>query len=76
MAFNNNNRLFTGILIGIGAAWAARNVLPTLAPLARPLTKYSLKVAVLGYERSREVAAGLAETVSDVLAEVQHELQT
>lgn len=76
MALNNNNRLFTGILIGLGLAWVARNILPILAPLTRPLTKVSVKVAVLGYERSREVAAGMAETLSDVLAEVQHDLKT
>lgn len=68
--------LLTGMALGIGATLAARDVLPLLAPLARPALKQGVKAAILGYERSREMAALLVETLSDIAAEVQVELQT
>lgn len=68
--------LLTGIVLGIGATLAARDVLPLLAPLARPALKQGVKAALLGYERGREMAALLVETLSDIAAEVQVELHT
>lgn len=68
--------LLTGIALGVGATLAARDVLPLLAPLARPALKQGVKAAILGYERGREMAALLVETISDIAAEVQVELQT
>lgn len=75
MAFGNNWRFVAGILVGIGAGRLGRGVLPALAPLARPLTKQGLKLALLQYERGREAGAGFAESLSDLAAEVQAELQ-
>jgi hypothetical protein len=68
--------LLTGIALGVGATLAARDVLPLLAPLARPALKQGVKAALLGYERGREMAALLVETLSDIAAEVQVELHT
>lgn len=72
----NTRSLLTGIALGVGATLAARDVLPLLAPLARPALKQGIKAALLSYERGREMAALLVETLSDIAAEVQVELQT
>lgn len=72
----NTRSLLTGIALGVGATLAARDVLPLLAPLARPALKQGVKAAILSYERGREMAALLVETLSDIAAEVQVELQT
>ncbi len=75
MAFENRRGLATGVALGVIGTMAARQLLPFFAPLLRPLAKQSMKVAIHGYERSREVAAHLAESMSDIFAEVQEELQ-
>ncbi|MCE7990086.1 MAG: DUF5132 domain-containing protein [Caldilinea sp. CFX5] len=67
--------LATGVLLGILGTMAARTLLPFFIPLLRPLTKQGMKAAIHGYERSREVAAHLVESASDIFAEVQAELQ-
>lgn len=75
MAFENRRGLATGVALGVIGTMAARQLLPFFTPLLRPLTKQSMKAAIHGYERSREVAAYLAESMSDIFAEVQGELQ-
>ncbi|WP_298819053.1 DUF5132 domain-containing protein [Chloroflexus sp.] len=72
---NNAVSFFTGLVIGVGGTLVARDLAPALAPHARALAKHSLKLAVLGFERGREMAALASETLSDLLAEVQAELQ-
>ncbi|NWG20810.1 MAG: DUF5132 domain-containing protein [Chloroflexi bacterium] len=66
--------LLTGVVLGVGATLAARNVAPLLAPLGRPLLKQSVRAILIGYERGRETMAVLVETLSDITAEVQVEL--
>lgn len=65
----------TGLAVGAGATLVARDLAPALAPHARALTKRGLKLAARSFERGREVVALAAESLSDVLAEVQAELQ-
>jgi hypothetical protein len=65
----------TGLAVGIGATIAARDLAPALAPHVRPLAKHGLKLAVRGFEQGRETMALFAESLSDLLAEVQTELQ-
>ncbi|MDW8099517.1 MAG: hypothetical protein RML36_08565 [Anaerolineae bacterium] len=40
------------------------------------MIKRTMKLAILGYERGREMAAHLAETVSDLAAEVEAETKS
>jgi hypothetical protein len=70
----NTRSLLAGVALGIGATLAARDVLPLLAPLARPLLKQGVRAVLMGYERSRETMALFVETLSDIAAEVQVEL--
>lgn len=72
---NNSVSFFTGLAVGVGLTFAARDLAPALAPHARTLTKRGLKLAVLGFERGREALALAIESLSDLLAEVQAELQ-
>ncbi len=72
---NNSLSFLTGLAVGAGLTFAARDLAPALAPHARTLTKRGLKLAVLGFERGREALALTAESLSDLLAEVQAELQ-
>lgn len=71
---SNPVSFLTGLAIGVGATLAARDLAPALAPHARTLAKRGIKAAVIGFERGRETMALVAESLSDVLAEVQAEL--
>lgn len=75
MAVENRKSLVTGIALGVAGMLVYRNILPVLEPLARPVAKEGIKLALLGFERGREGVAHLSETLSDVVAEVQVELQ-
>ena len=76
MAWDETKGFVAGFLVGASAGWAARELLSVVSPIAKPLVKQGMKTAILGYERSREVMATCVETLSDVMAEVQHELKT
>lgn len=75
MALENNRALLKGVLIGAGVTVAARDLYPYLAPLARPVVKSLAKFFVAGYERSRVRTAELAESLDDIMAEVQWEMK-
>lgn len=70
-----NRNLLKGFALGAGITLIARDVLPWLAPLARPLTRQLARAAILGYKRTREKSAEMAESLEDLVAEVQWELQ-
>jgi hypothetical protein len=72
---NNPLSFLTGLVIGVGATVVARDLVPTLAPQLRTLTKHGLKFTVRSFERGRETLALATESLSDILAEVQAELQ-
>ena len=64
----------TNLAIGLGVVVAVPLVAGILIPQLRPLARGTLKGGILAYEKLRETAAGIAETVEDVVAEVQQEL--
>lgn len=76
------NKYVVGIVAGVGLKVVAPYVLPVLGALVRPLAqvnvkplaKAGIKAGWLGLERGRELAAYLAETLQDALAEARHEL--
>ena len=67
--------MWLGIALGVGASYVARRAGPVLAPLARPVAKATMKTALLGVERGRELAALAAEELEDIRAEVDAELK-
>lgn len=66
--------LWVGVALGLGAGYIARRLSSTLLPLARPVAKATVKAAMMGVERSREVAAFAIEEIEDIRAEVDAEL--
>lgn len=73
---SNPLSFLTGLAVGVGATVVVRDLAPALTPQARALAKRGLKLAILGFERGRETMALAAESLSDLLAEVQAELQS
>ncbi|MFL5285452.1 MAG: DUF5132 domain-containing protein [Rhodopila sp.] len=69
--------ILTGLAIGAGVTLAIRLV-PGVAGAAgavlRPVAKLAITTGVTAYEGMRGVVAQGAETVSDLVAEAQHEL--
>ncbi|MDB5408267.1 MAG: hypothetical protein JWL84_3179 [Rhodospirillales bacterium] len=65
---------FAAMLVG-GAAgvFLAPIVTPALARFARPATKTAIKAGLAIYQRARETAAEMRETIEDVTAELQAE---
>jgi hypothetical protein len=62
--------MLAGGAIGV---FLAPIVTPALARLARPATKAAVKTGMAIYQRGRETAAELRETIEDVTAELQAE---
>lgn len=76
MDLEKGRGVLVGIVIGAVGSWLARGGLQSVGPAARPVVKRTIKLGILGYERGRELAARMAETLSDLTAEVQVELQS
>ena len=72
---NNRRGVLRGMLLGIGAMWASRKLRPLFGPLISPLLKQSMKATMMSMERARERAAELGETMEDIWAEAQQELE-
>ncbi len=64
----------TGVAVGLGVAALAPGLVPQIVRAARPTTKEALKTAFAGYAQLRVAVAEAAEAVSDLLAEVEHEM--
>jgi hypothetical protein len=63
-----------GVAVGLGGAALAPGLMPQIARAARPTAKEALKTAFAGYAQLRVAVAETAEAVSDLLAEVEHEM--
>ena len=70
-----NNKLLRGVAIGLGAAVLVPVAIAALAPVVCPLARSALKSGVRVYEKGREKFELLGETVDDIVAEVEDELQ-
>jgi hypothetical protein len=61
---------------GAVGVFLAPIITPSLARLARPATKSAIKAGLAIYQRGRETAAELRETIEDVTAELEAEAAT
>jgi hypothetical protein len=67
--------LVRGIAIGLGAAVLIPVAAKAVAPFIRPATRSVLKFGLVAFEKAREAAGELSETVEDMAAEVREELR-
>jgi hypothetical protein len=67
------------LLLALFAGAVAGALVPVLRPavssLARPAAKGAIRAGLMLYGRGREAVAELAETTSDIVAELQAELE-
>jgi hypothetical protein len=70
----NGRNTLIGFALGVGATVLARQFLPALKEVGRPLAKATLKSGITAYEKARETIAQLGETVEDLMAEAVSEL--
>ncbi|MFN3920048.1 MAG: DUF5132 domain-containing protein [Methylohalobius sp.] len=71
-----NNDTLKGIALGAGAVIAALLAKAALSSSGgRALLRATIKSGVLAFEKSREVLAEAAESLEDIVAEVQDELR-
>ena len=66
-------KLPNSFLIGFGAGFLARDILASEESFTRPLVKGVLKTGHVLLQKGRESFAHFAETIEDLLAEVQAE---
>jgi hypothetical protein len=67
--------LVRGIVIGLGAAVLIPVAAKAVAPFMRPAVRSVLKFGLVAFEKVREAAGELSETVEDMAAEVREELR-
>lgn len=72
--FDNGMKLGTGVVVGIGALLLAPVIIPALGAVIRPMARAAIKGGLMVVERTRELAAEAAETISDMKAEAEAEL--
>lgn len=71
-----NDDTLKGIALGAGAVVAALLAKSALSsPGGRALLRATIKSSVLAFEKTREVLAEAAESLEDIVAEVQDELR-
>jgi hypothetical protein len=71
--FDEENRIFLGVVVGIAAAGIVKGLAPAFKGLGRPLAKAAIKSGLLVYETGRETLAQIGEVVEDLVAEVKAE---
>jgi hypothetical protein len=64
-----------GLAIGIGVAVVAPVIVPILASIAKPLTKAIIKEGLILFDKGKEAAAEVKETIDDLLAEAKSEVE-
>ena len=62
------------LLLGLGVAMAAPNVIPTLASGLRPLAKALVKGGLTLYDAAKEGVAEAGEQLNDLIAETRAEM--
>lgn len=69
-----DGRFAAGLVVGYFAGLLSPALARALPDLIRPVAKFALKGALLGWDRSREAVALVLETLEDVVAEVKSEV--
>jgi hypothetical protein len=66
----NGGNLTTGLVIGAGVliAW------PLVGPIAWPVAKNLIKAGMMAYGQAEQLYASAAESIGDIIAEVQQEV--
>lgn len=64
----------TGLAIGVGAAVLGPMLMPVIRGVARPVAKAAIRGGMMVYEKGREAAAEVNETVQDLVAETRAEM--
>jgi len=72
--FEEQLKIGTPVLIGIGALILAPTVVPILGAVAKPLVKAAIKGGLIFIYKGRELISETAEALEDVAAEVRAEL--
>jgi hypothetical protein len=75
MGMRENQVFGIGLGLGIGGAFVATRLIPTLSGATRPLAKATLKFGMASFEKSREAFAHFGETFDDIVAEARSELR-
>jgi hypothetical protein len=75
MAFFKRS-LPAGIVIGVVAGVAARDMFPRLGNIVKPMSKVTLKSGLLAYEKVKEAFAHVGESLEDLASEVRTEMAT
>jgi len=72
--FDNGIKLGTGLALGVGAVILVPVLIPAVGAVVRPMARAAIKGGLILVERTRELAAEAAETISDIKAEAEAEL--
>ncbi len=72
--FNGSTKIALGFGLGVVAASAVRQILPAFRGLGRPLLKATVKSGLILAQEGRVKLAEFRETLADVAAEAQAEL--
>jgi hypothetical protein len=64
---------WTGLAVGLGAAYAAPALAPAVGPIVRPLAKGLIRTGFIIVQSVREYAAEASEEIGDLYAEAQAE---
>ncbi len=69
------NKTLAGLAIGLGAAAVAPKLIPVVGQAVKPVAKALIKSGFLFFEKGKEAAAELGESIEDMWAEVQAEIE-
>ena len=64
---------WTGLAVGLGAAYAAPAIAPTVGTVVRPFAKGVIKTGLMIAQSLREYAAEASEELGDIYAEARAE---
>jgi hypothetical protein len=69
------SRWLWGFAAGIAATVIVREFMPHFKEAGKPLAKATVRSAIATFEKTRERLAHFGESVEDLVAEVQHDME-
>lgn len=73
--FDNAYKLGGGLAVGLGVVILAPIVAPVVAEVVKPLVKAAIKGSIVMVHKGRQMVAEAVETLEDLAAEAQAELE-
>ena len=64
-----------GFVVGFGTGFVSREALPLIRDFVRPISRITLKGALMLFESTREAASRVSEMAEDIYAEVKEEIK-